>query len=203
MQVLKRIADEKRESKETVVSVTINIDGSGKYAFPINGDVYLREPSQMFYFNHGLHNLVLWGLQDLEGSLDIKDGSSHHGYEDVSIVLGRAYKEALGDKKGIHRTASGVLPFEGNRAEVAIDLSGRGYSDVETEIRDSNLNAMVNHVLMTLAREAGIDLYARTYGRDDHHQIEALFKRLGRGIYEATRLIEGYSGALSTKGKLD
>lgn len=181
----------------------LNLDGIGKYDFSITG-VDLNEPSAMFYFNHFLHPLAVWGVQDIEGHLKVLDGSQHHGYEDASIVLGRAYRQALGGKKGIARTWNLKIPFEGNLADVTIDLSGRGYCDLKTEVRDNNLDAMISHVMNSLTREAGIDFYGRTYGKDDHHQIEALGKGFGRAVYYATRILEQYAGkAVSTKGMVD
>lgn len=164
----------------------------------------MAEPSAMFYFNHFLHPVALWGVQDIKGHLKVLDGSQHHGYEDTSIILGRAYKQALGDKQGIVRAYDVKIPFEGNIAEVTIDLSGRGYCDLKTEIRNDNLDAMITHVMNSLTREGGIDFYGRTYGRDDHHQIEALGKGLGRAIFYATRILEQYAGrVVSTKGLME
>ena len=136
--------------------------------------------------------------------MEILDGSQHHGYEDTSVVLGRAYRQALGDKKGIVRAWDLKIPFEGNIAEVSVDLSGRGYCDLKTEIRDNKLSEMIYHVLMSLTREAGIDFYGRTYGWSDHHQLEGLGKGFGRAVFYATRVLEQYAGrVISTKGILE
>lgn len=198
-----RVGHQKRSTNEIDIDLKIDIDGKGDYQLLITS-VDIEEPSSMFYFNHFLHQVASWGIQDIGGHVNVKDNSSHHGWEDTSIVLGRTYKEAFGDKKGITRAANFVLPFEGNRAEVAIDLSGRGYSDLKTEVRDPHLEEMINHVFLSLTREGGIDFYGRTYGRDDHHQIEALGKAFGRAVFYATRLIEQYAERIpSTKGILE
>lgn len=139
----------------------------------------------------------------MSGKLECRDGLVHHLYEDASIVLGQAYRKAFGNKKGISRVSSMKWPFEKNIGEMAIDLSGRGYSDFEAEIKDPKLYEMANHVFLSLSREAGIDIYARTSGWSDHHQLELLGKLLGRNIYNATRILEGYREAVSTKGRLD
>ena len=178
------------------------MDGEGKYTLKITGRDE-EAPQALVLFNHFLQQVARHGLQDLGGRAESKDGLVHHLYEDTSIVLGQAYRKAFGDKAGISRVSYLKWPFERCVGEMAVDLSGRGGDpDFETEIRDSKLSEMAYHVILSLSRESGIDIYARTSGWSDHHQLELLGKLLGRNVYNATRRLESYTEPLSTKGTL-
>lgn len=202
METYERVGkSQRRGHTETDVSLTVNIDRGPLYELRIDG-VSLEEPSPMFYFNHLLQQVATHGFQTIEGEIKILDGSQHHGYEDTAIQLGRAYREAFGDRNGITRIADRTWPFEGAYVHMAVDLSTRGHSNLKVPVQDSGLRSMVNHVFETLTRESGIDLYAVGEGTDDHHLIELLGKLFGRTVYDATRYLEAQKGAPSSKGHM-
>lgn len=128
--------------------------------------------------------------------------SFHHLGEDFAIVQAQALKEAWGDKKGIVRQASGQWPFDtGEVVEMSIDLSGRGYCELDTGIRDPYVDDVVYHYFATLCREAGITLNGKGRGRIIHHIAELFGKLSGKLFYEATRF-SGYRSIPSTKETL-
>lgn len=194
-----RRATVERRTGETSVRVELALDGRGTAAVATG----------IGFLDHLLHAFARHGLFDLvvraEGDLQVDE---HHTVEDVAIVLGRALDEALGDRKGIRRTAHAVVPLDEALALVAVDISGRGYAVVETGLlgpRLGNLEAdLVRHFLETLAREARLCLHARTLaGANDHHKAEALFKALARSLDAATQIDERLAEAIpSTKGTL-
>ena len=194
-----RIATVERNTKETNVRVGLNLDGSGI------ADVLTGVPM----LDHLLSHVAVHGLLDLEvratGDLQI---DPHHTVEDVAIVLGDALDRALGDKRGITRMGHSYVPMDEALALVAIDLSGRAFAVVDADFAAPMLGTMpaslVAHFLETLATHARMNLHARAfYGRDDHHQAEALFKALGRALDSATQLDPRRGAAVpSTKGSL-
>ncbi len=199
-----RTGEVHRDTHEVEIQLKVNMDGQGIYDLVIDGRTE-ESPRTLALFNHFLNQVARHGHQDISGTATCKDGLVHHLYEDTSLALGGAYRSAFGDKVGISRVSYLKWPFEGNVGEMAIDLSGRGYSDFESkdlERIDPLSYAMVYHVLQGLAREGGIDIYARTSGWDPHHQVELLGKLFGRTVYDATRRLEGYTEVPSTKGSL-
>lgn len=187
----------KRETKETSVSVELNLDGSGKWE--MNTGIRMLD--------HLLSQLARHGLFDIKVSATGVD--QHHVVEDVAISLGKAFTEALGDKRGIVRMAEAMVPMDDSLAMVVVDISGRGYHVLDLAFSDNDMAGfptdLVRHFLETLAIEAKLNLHARiSYGTNDHHKAEALFKALGRALDKATRVDERLMGELpSTKEFLE
>jgi len=192
-----RQATVKRETKETNISLELNIDGSGKWE--INTGIRM--------FDHLLAQLAQHGLFDIKISATGND--PHHLVEDVAICLGRAFGEALGEKRGIVRMANAAVPMDDALAMVAVDISGRGYTVLELPFVDNDMAGfptdLIRHFFESFAIEARLNLHARiAYGTNDHHKAEALFKALGRALDIATRIDQRISGELpSTKELLE
>ena len=188
-----RLSIVKRETKETNISLELNIDGSGK------GEVN----TGISMFDHLLEQVARHGVFDIK--LEATGDDQHHLVEDVAICLGRALGEALGEKRGIFRMADASVPMDDALAMVAVDISGRGYTVLELPFSDNDMAGfptdLVRHFLESFATEARLNLHARVvYGVNDHHKAEALFKALGRALDTATRIDERIAGTLpSTK----
>ncbi len=194
-----RSATIRRETKETTVEVTIDLDGTG------TADVSTGLP----FFDHMLDQLGRHGGFDLtvqaKGDLHV-DG--HHTIEDVGIVVGEAFREALGDKAGVRRFASGLYPLDEALVEVALDLSGRAHAAIDLPfgevlpLGDPPFNPeMAQHFLESFAASALVTLHVtKKAGVNTHHVIEAAFKGVARSLRDAVR-VEG-GGVPSTKGKL-
>ncbi|MBA7470634.1 Imidazoleglycerol-phosphate dehydratase [subsurface metagenome] len=188
-----RLAIIKRETKETNISLELNIDGSGK----------CEVDTGISMFNHLLEQVARHGVFDIK--LSATGDDQHHLVEDVAICLGKALGEALGEKRGIVRMANAVVPMDDALAMVAADISGRGYTVLELPFSDNDMAGfatdLVRHFLESFAAEARLNLHARiVYGVNDHHKAEALFKALGRALDDATRIDKRISGELpSTK----
>jgi imidazoleglycerol-phosphate dehydratase len=188
-----------RKTSETAISLSLNIDGTGQSK--INTGVG--------FLDHMLRHVAVHGLFDLDvkaaGDLEI---DPHHTVEDVGIVLGQAFDQALGDRQGLVRMGSAYAPMDEALAFVAVDLSGRPYAVIQAEWHTPSLGllptALIPHFLESFAFNAKLNLHARVeYGRDDHHQAEALFKALGRALDAATAIDPRRSGTVpSTKGTL-
>jgi len=191
--VTDRLAIVKRETKETNISLELNIDGSGKCE--VNTGISM--------FDHLLEQVARHGVFDIK--LSATGDDQHHLVEDVAICLGKALGKALGDKRGIVRMANAVVPMDDALAMVAVDISGRGYTVLELPFSDNDMAGfptdLVRHFLESFAIEARLNLHARVvYGVNDHHKAEALFKALGRALDTATRIDERIAGELpSTK----
>ena len=187
----------KRETKETNISLELNIDGTGQY------EVDTGIPM----LDHLLAQVTRHGLFDIK--LSATGDDQHHLVEDVAICLGKAFSEALGEKRGIVRMADAAVPMDDALAQVVLDISGRGYHVLDLPFSDNDMfgfpTDLIRHFLETLASEARINLHARiAYGTNDHHKAEALFKALGRALDRATQIDERISGELpSTKEFLE
>ncbi len=192
-----RVSAIKRETKETSISLELDIDGSGEWE--------LGTGLQMF--DHLLAQLAQHGRFDLKISATGDD--QHHLIEDVAICLGRAFGEALGEKRSIVRMGDATVPMDDALATVAVDISGRGYTVLELPFSDNDMAGfptdLIRHFLESFAIEARLNLHAKIlYGINDHHKAEALFKALGRALDTATRIDERISGELpSTKELLE
>ncbi len=193
-----RTATITRNTKETQIELTLNLDGSG--AADINTGVG--------FFDHMLHHVAVHGLFGLTvkatGDLHI---DSHHTLEDVAICLGRALDNALETRKGIVRMGMAYVPMDETLARVVVDLSGRPYAviqaDFDTPMMGQMPTSLVAHTLETVAFHAKMNLHAQVfYGRDDHHKAEALFKALGRALAEAVAIDARRGTIPSTKGTL-
>ena len=194
-----RAAAKERTTKETSISVRIDLDGTGE----------VHASTGLPFFDHMLDQLGRHGGFGLsvraEGDLHV-DG--HHTVEDTGILLGETFREALGDKNGIRRFASGLYPLDEALVEVALDLSGRPFVHYEVPfgevlpLGDPPFNPeMAEHFWQSFATSAGITLHVRLReGRNTHHIVEASFKGVARCLRDAVR-VEG-TGVPSTKGVL-
>ena len=187
----KREAIIKRETQETTISLSLNVDGSG--AWDMNTGIRM--------FDHLLSQMAQHGLFDINVSATGID--QHHLVEDVAICLGKAFGEALVEKRGIVRMASMSVPMDDALATVVIDISGRGYHVLDLPFDDNDMTGfpsdLVRHFLESFAIEGRMNLHARfDYGTNDHHKAEALFKALGRALDIATRIDVRMEGELPT-----
>ena len=195
---MSRTATVERNTKETKIRVTLELDGTGM------GQI----DTGIGFFDHMLEGFTRHGLFDLtakcQGDIQV---DSHHSIEDMGIVLGSAIREALGDKKGIVRYGSCMLPMDETLAMCAIDLSGRPYLVFDAPFK----GAMVGTMDTQMAREffyavsyaAGMNLHLKVlYGENDHHMMEALFKAFAKALDAATRFDPRITDVLSPKGSL-
>ena len=188
----------KRDTEETRIALELNLDGSGRAEID----------SGVGFFDHMLHHVAVHGALDLKvkatGDLHI---DAHHSIEDIAICLGRAIDQALTNRLGIRRMGAAYVPMDEALARVVIDLSGRPYAVVKADFKTPLLGEMptdlVEHALETIAAHARMNLHAEVlYGRNDHHQAEALFKAFGRALAEAVAIDPRRPGIPSTKGTL-
>ena len=188
-----RLSIVKRETKETNVSLELNVDGSSKWE--MNTGIKM--------FDHLLAQLAQHGVFDI--TISASGSDQHHVVEDVALCLGRAFGEALGEKRGIVRMANALVPMDDTLAIVVVDIGGRGYTVLELPFTDNDMAGfptdLVRHFLESFVSEARLNLHAKIlYGVNDHHKAEALFKALGRALDTATRIDQRISGELpSTK----
>jgi imidazoleglycerol-phosphate dehydratase len=194
-----RVGSRQRTTKETAIALSIDLDGHGETAITTG----------LPFYDHMLDQLGRHGGFDLtiqaEGDLHV---DSHHTVEDVAIALGEAFRDALGDKVGIRRFASGLYPLDEALVEVALDLSGRPFVVWEVELPESLPLGnppfdpqLAEHAVQSFATAAGMTLHVTLRrGRNVHHIIEATFKGLARCLRDAVR-IEG-DALPSTKGVL-
>lgn len=185
-----------RETAETAIEVTLDLDGDGEATVETG----------IAFFDHMLESFAVHGLFDLtaraDGDLNVDD---HHTVEDVAIALGEAFETALGDKRGIERFADGRVPLDEAVASVVVDLSGRPTFEFDGEFSEEQIggfsSAMARHFFRSLAMNAGVTLHASVEGGNAHHEVEALFKAAARVLDDATR-IDDRRGVPSTKGEL-
>ncbi len=188
-----RSATVKRETKETSVNLKLNLDGIGRY----------ETVTGIRMFDHLLSQLVRHGAFDI--SVSVTGDDAHHLVEDVAICLGKAFLEALGERRGIVRMADATVPMDDALSMAAVDISGRGYAVLDLSFAENDMlgfpTDLIRHFLETFASESRMNLHARTiYGTNDHHKAEALFKALGKALDKATRIDERKAGELpSTK----
>lgn len=194
-----RTATVARRTKETEISVTLVVDGSGESSISTGIPFYDHMLSQLA--RHGGFNLDVRATGDLHVD-------THHTVEDVAICVGEALREALGDKAGIRRFASGAFPLDEALVEVALDLSGRGFLAWDVTMPECLAlgsppfdPSLAEHAVSSLATTAGITLHVTMRaGRNVHHIIEATFKGLARCLRDAVRVET--TGVPSTKGVL-
>jgi imidazoleglycerol-phosphate dehydratase len=195
-----RTASISRQTAETDVRVILNIDGSGISSIGTG----------LGFLDHLLTHIARHGLFDLEvrarGDLQV---DPHHTVEDVGLVLGRAFSHALGERRGIVRMAEASVPMDDALASVAIDIGGRGYAVVSTDLAGPTIGGMETHLIAhfihSFAQEARMNIHARVlYGEDDHHKIEALFKALAKSLDRATQIDPRLGESVpSTKGAIE
>ncbi len=193
-----RTATISRKTGETDITVTINLDGTGK----------TRIDTGIGFFDHMLDAFGRHGLFDLDvkvkGDLNV-DG--HHSVEDTGIVLGQAIAKAVGDKKGIKRYGSMILPMDEACAMCAVDLCGRPYFVMDASFTAPMVGdfdtQLVNEFFYSVSYGAMINLHLKLFsGVNDHHKIEAMFKAFAKAMDQATMFDERITDVLSTKGTL-
>ena len=193
-----RAATIERKTKETDISLTINLDGTGE------NEIATGIP----FFDHMLNGFARHGLFDLKvhvtGDLGV---DSHHTIEDTGIVLGQAIAAALGEKKGIKRYGSFLLPMDETLAMCAVDLSGRPYLNYQAEFTVEKLGTldteMIREFFYAVSYSAAMNLHLKIVdGGNNHHMAEALFKAFGKALDMATMEEPRMNGVWSTKGSL-
>lgn len=195
-----RTSTQNRQTKETQITVELNLDGTGK----------ARISTGIAFFDHMLEQLARHGLFDLtieaKGDLHI---DSHHTVEDTGITLGLALKDALGDKAGIRRYGHAYIPMDEALSRVALDLSNRPYLIWNVKFTIDRLGEQMETELFyeffnAFAQAGGITLHCENlYAENNHHRIESIFKALARALRMATEIDPRAQGQLpSTKGSL-
>ncbi|WP_071905688.1 imidazoleglycerol-phosphate dehydratase HisB [Methanobacterium congolense] len=184
-----------RKTSETDVKISLNLDGNGR------SDV----STGIEFFDHMLNSFARHSFFDLEVKAEGDTGvDDHHTVEDVGILLGDVFKEAIGDKRGIKRMSHAIVPMDDALATVAVDVSGRSYSVMNFKFKKSKVGDLstenVEHFFESFANSARININARVEGENDHHQIEALFKAFARALSDASRV--EHDTIPSTKGVL-
>ncbi len=195
---MSRNASVNRTTKETDIQMTLSIDGSGES----------KVDTGIGFFNHMLEGFAKHGFFDfnltVKGDLHV-DG--HHTVEDVGIVLGTAIKEALGDKAGIVRYGSCILPMDDALALCAVDLCGRPYFSFECDFTVEKVGyldtELIREFFYAVSYSAGMNLHIKMLsGMNNHHMIEAMFKAFAKALDQATSKDERITNVLSTKGSL-
>ncbi|MEK6584548.1 MAG: imidazoleglycerol-phosphate dehydratase HisB [Nitrospirota bacterium] len=189
-----------RKTTETNIKLKFAIDGQGKGK--INTGIPFLDHMLTLFAKHGLFDLTIDAVGDLE--IDY-----HHTVEDIGIVLGKAIAQAVGDKKGIRRYGSALIPMDETLASVALDISGRPYIVYNVslpkrgKIKEFEAD-LIEDFFQALVTNSGITLHINLrYGRNIHHIFEAVFKAFARALDEATTIDSRVSGVPSTKGKLE
>ena len=184
-----------RKTNETDINITLNIDGNGNS----NIDTGLK------FLDHMLTSFTKHGFFDLDiksvGDIDVDD---HHSVEDIGILLGECFKEALGDKVGIERMGYSVVPMDEAISHVALDISGRSYTVFEAEFEYRLIGDVssqnVKHFFESFANSSLMNIHINAKGENDHHICEAIFKATARALNDATKIT--HDQLLTTKGKL-
>ncbi len=195
----RRIGKVERKTRETSVTASINLDGTGR----------ARVQTPVGFLSHMLELFARHGLFDLDlkarGDVEVDD---HHTVEDVGIVLGSALKEALGPKTGIRRYGGAEVPMDEALCAVHVDISGRPFLvynvDLVKREKIKGFDArLVEDFFAAFVNNGGVTLHVNVrYGRNPHHILEGIFKAFGRAMDEATRLDPRVKGVPSTKGRL-
>ena len=187
-----------RNTKETQIQIEIALDGTGSYDIDTG----------VAFFDHMLESFSRHSLFDLtvkaKGDLDV---DTHHTIEDVGIVLGQAFREALGSASGIRRYGQTTLPMAESKVEVAVDVSNRPFLLYQVELVNDRIGSfdatLTEDFLQALTQNAGLDLHVELrYGRNPHHVVEAVFKGLARALRVAVELDPKQSGLPTVKGAL-
>ena len=190
-----RSSNVSRKTSETEIDIKMNLDGSGNYNISTGVN----------FFNHMLESFSKHSMFDLDiqasGDIEVDD---HHTIEDVGILLGEAFSEAIGDKKGIKRMAHAIVPMDESVATVAIDISGRSYCNMDLDFNNEKIGDMTSdiviHFFESFAGSAKINIYGTVEGANDHHKAEAIFKAFAKSLKEAVKI--EHDQIPSTKGVL-
>ncbi|MBO4702840.1 MAG: imidazoleglycerol-phosphate dehydratase HisB [Lachnospiraceae bacterium] len=201
-----RTSSQERNTKETQIKMTLNIDGSG--IGNINSGIGFFDHMLNSFAKHGNFNLDL----DCKGDLNV---DCHHTVEDIGIVLGTCFKEALGNKEGINRYASFVMPMDDALVLCAVDFSGRPYLNFSYDFKDERISDFdvytvgdfetetLREFLYSVSYAAGMNLHIKIMdGANTHHIIEAIFKAMANAMRIAASKNPDREGILSTKGAL-
>lgn len=184
-----------RKTSETDITIKMDLDGTGKYNISTGVN----------FFNHMLESFSKHSMVDLDvqasGDIEIDD---HHTIEDVGILLGEAFSNAIGDKKGIRRMAHAIVPMDESVATVAIDISGRSYCNMDLKFKNEKIGDMTSdiviHFFESFASAAKLNIYGTVEGVNDHHKAEAIFKAFAKAIKDAIKV--EHDQIPSTKGVL-
>jgi len=188
-----RVAEIFRKTRETEVSIKVNLDSEGKAEIS----------SGVAFFDHLVNSLATHSLIDITAK--VKGDLKHHIIEDVAICLGQALRKALGDERGIMRFGYAIVPMNDSLAFSAIDLAKRPYAKIDLKLRGKKIEDMacedINHFLETLASslQANLHLWVQ-YGGNDHHKAEAAFKALALSLKQAVAIDPRRKGVPSSKG---
>ncbi|WP_406537285.1 imidazoleglycerol-phosphate dehydratase HisB [Methanobrevibacter sp.] len=190
-----RNANVSRKTSETDINIKMNLDGTGEYDISTGVN----------FFNHMMESFSKHSMVDLDiqatGDIEIDD---HHTVEDIGILLGEAFYEAIGDKKGIKRMAHAIVPMDDSVATVAIDISGRSYCNMSLDFKNEKIGDMtadvIIHFFESFASSAKLNIYGTVEGANDHHKAEAVFKAFAKSIKEAIKV--EHDQIPSTKGVL-
>ncbi|MGE5396189.1 MAG: imidazoleglycerol-phosphate dehydratase HisB [Chitinophagales bacterium] len=193
-----RTSEVHRKTNETEIFLHLELDGTGNYQ--IDTEIPFLGHMLSLFAMHSLCNLRIWGRGDTEVDL-------HHTVEDIGICFGKGIKDSLGDKRGINRYGSAVLPMDEALARVVIDISGRPYLDYNVSLAASEVGdfptELVEEFFRALTNNAGITMHIDLLkGKNTHHSLEAIFKAFGRALREACSFEPRMEGIWSTKGKL-
>lgn len=193
-----RTATIQRKTGETAIRLELGIDGTGKSR--VSTGIGFLDHMLTLFAAHGLFDLTV----EAQGDLDVDD---HHTAEDTFICLGKAFDQALGDRRGLVRTAHSYVPMDETLARVVVDLGGRPYSVFEADFVTPAVGQLgtdlIFHLFESLAIHGRMNVHAHVlYGRNDHHKVEALFKALARALDAATQVDPRREGVPSTKGTL-
>ena len=184
-----------RKTSETDITIKMDLDGTGKYNISTGVN----------FFNHMLESFSKHSMIDLDvqasGDIEIDD---HHTIEDVGILLGESFSNAIGDKKGIRRMAHAIVPMDESVATVAIDISGRSYCNMDLKFKNEKIGDMTSdiviHFFESFASAAKLNIYGTVEGVNDHHKAEAIFKAFAKAIKDAIKV--EHDQIPSTKGVL-
>lgn len=186
-----------RTTRETDVTVTLGIDGAGHTSIATGIGFYDHLLGS--FGHHGLFDLAITA----EGDLQVDE---HHTVEDVGLVLGVAFAEALGDRAGIHRFGQASVPMDEALASAVVDVGGRPYAVIDLPFRGERVGALplqlIEHAIESFAQRSGTTLHLHGSGRNDHHLAEAAFKSLARALRAACEPDPRRDGVASTKGSL-
>ena len=180
---MSRISKKTRKTSETDITIKINLDGEGKYNISTG----------INFFNHMLESFSKHSMIDLDmkadGDIHVDD---HHTIEDIGILLGEVFLEAIGDKRGIKRMAHAMVPMDESISTVAVDISGRAYCNMDLKFKNEKIGDMTSDIIIhffeSFSSSAKINIYGKVEGVNDHHKAEAVFKAFAKSMKEAIQI---------------
>ena len=195
---MNRTADIQRETTETQIRVSLKLDGQGKTE--ISSGIPFFDHMLTLFTVHGFFDLILHAKGDIEVDF-------HHTVEDVGLALGQAVAEAIGERKGIRRYGHAVTPMDDALAAVTVDLSNRPflvYNTPQPAVSEIGLSpSLAKEFFRALANRAGMNLHINvSYGENEHHVMESIFKAFGRALDQASAFDKRIAGVRSSKGVL-